>query len=195
MTRPCFAKFSPQSNRHRSRSRDGMNGAFSMVELLLAIAIAAVFFAALISVIISYVNSRDRLEAMVRLQDQWGKLQFLLDREMQEATPVTTASSVSSTCRSGDQKLVMEVPGNSNRIVYYLSGTSLRRCGPTISNTGDLSTSVSDSLLLSGVTSFTVDSTDPQRPSFSMTLTAPNGVQYTNQSEPTATTFRTRAIN
>lgn len=182
-------------SRARSRSCGSSGDGFSMIELLVTVVIAAVCFAALIGVIISYVNSRDRLEALVRLQDQWGRLQFLLDREIQEATPVTTASSVSRTCGAGVQRLVLEVPGNSNRIVYYLSGTSLRRCGPTISSNGDLTATVSDSLLLDGVTSFTVDSSDPQRPTYSMTLTAPNGVTYTNQSEPSATTFRTRSIN
>jgi Tfp pilus assembly protein PilW len=168
---------------------------YSMVELLIGGSLAVICLGALIVVILSYVRSRDRLEAQLRLQDQWGRLQFLLDREIQEATPVTAASSVSASCGAGSVALSLEVPGNSNRILYYLSGTTLRRCGPVITSNGDLGATVNDALLLNGVTSFTVNTSDPQRPTYSLTLTDPNGVSYTNQSQPSATTFRSRTIN
>lgn len=166
-----------------------------MVELMIGGALGVICLGALIIVILSYVRSRDRLEAVLRLQDQWGRLQFLLDREIQEATPVTAASNVSASCGAGSVALCLEVPGNSNRILYYLSGTTLRRCGPVITSNGDLGATVSDALLLNGVTSFTVNTSDSQRPTYSLTLTDPNGVSYTNQSQPSATTFRSRTIN
>jgi len=168
---------------------------FSMVELMIGGAVGVICLGALITVILSYVRSRDRLEAVLRLQDQWGRLQFLLDREIQEATPVTASSSVSASCGAGSVALSLEVPGNSNRILYYLSGTTLRRCGPVITSSGDLGATVSDALLLNGVTSFTVNTSDPQRPTYAFTLTDPNGVSYTNQSQPSATIFRSRTIN
>lgn len=181
--------------RSARRASSASRAGFSMVELMIGAAVGAICLAALVAVILSYVRSRDRLESMLRLQDQWGRLQFLLDREIQEATPVTAASSVSPSCKVGSVALALEVPGNSNRILYYLSGTTLRRCGPVITNNGDLGSSVSDALVLDGVTSFTVNTADPQRPTYTLTLTDPNGVSYTNQSQPSATTFRSRTIN
>ena len=168
---------------------------FAMVELLLGAVVGLICLGAIIAVVLSYVRSRDRLEALLRLQDQWGRLQFLLDREIQEATPVTSSSSVSASCGAGTAALSLEVPGNSNRILYYLSANTLRRCGPVITSNGDLGATVSDALLLNGVTSFTVNTSDPQRPTYALTLTDPNGVSYTNQSQPSATTFRSRTIN
>jgi len=166
-----------------------------MVELMIGAAVGLICLGAIIVVVLSYVRSRDRVEALLRLQDQWGRLQFLLDREIQEATPVTSASSVSASCGAGTVALSLEVPGNSNRILYYLSTNTLRRCGPVITSNGDLGATVSDALLLNGVTSFTVNTSDPQRPTYALTLTDSNGVSYTNQSQPSATTFRSRTIN
>jgi prepilin-type N-terminal cleavage/methylation domain-containing protein len=167
---------------------------FSLVEVLISSVVGVICLAALFTVIISYVRSRDRLESMQRLQDQWGRLQFLLDREIQEATPVTASSTASGSCGAGTVVLALEVPGNNKRILYYLSGTSLRRCGPVITSNGDLGATVSDALLLDGVTRFTVNTSDPQLPTYSLTLTDPNGVSYTNQSKPSATAFRSRTI-
>jgi hypothetical protein len=54
---------------------------------------------------------------------------------------------------------------------------------------------VSDLPLLEGVTSFSVDTSDSERPSYSVSLQASNGVTYSNQSQPSGTSFRSRAIN
>lgn len=181
-----------------SVEREGERG-FSLTEMLIATVAGVLLLGTLITVLLSYVRSRERLEAQMRLQDDWGKLQFLLDREIQEATPVTAASSVSASCNvgTGSVRLSLEVPGNSNRIVYYTTanGNQLRRCGPVISSNGDLGATVSDALVLDGVVSFTVDSSDPQRPSFLLSLRAPNGVTYTNRSQPSGTAYRSRSIN
>ena len=169
---------------------------YTLVEIMIATFLGLVTLTALVTLIMAYVRSRDRVEANMRLQEQWAKLQFLLDREIQESIPVTSNSSVNALCGAITPALSLESPGSRDRIVYYLSGTSLRRCGPSITGNGSLSTTVTDSLLLNNVSSFTVDtSTDVQRPSFTLTLTDPTGVTYTNQSQPTGTTYRARTIN
>lgn len=168
---------------------------FSLVELLIVSSVGLLALVAILTVVISYVRSRESLEAMMRLQDQWGRLQFLLDREIQESTPVTNASSVNASCGAISPVLQLEVPGVADRIVYYRSGSTLRRCGPTIDASGNLAATVSNSLLLEGVTAFSVNTTNPQSPSYSLSLVAPNGVTYANQSQPSGATFRTRTIN
>ena len=169
---------------------------FSMVELLIVCSLGLLCLGAILTVVISYVHSRQNLEAMMRLQDQWGRLQFLLDREIQEARPVTAASSIHGSCGTTNPTLALEVPGMADRIVYYRSGTTLRRCGPSIDANGNLQASaVSDLPLLEGVTSFSVDTSDSERPSYSVGLQASNGVSYSNQSQPSGTSFRSRAIN
>lgn len=166
-----------------------------MVELLIVSSVGLLALVAILSVVIAYVRSRESLEAMMRLQDQWGRLQFLLDREIQESTPVTSASSVNTSCGNITPVLALEVPGVADRIVYYLSGTTLRRCGPTIDASGNLAATVTNSLLLDGVTAFSVDTTtNSQIPSYSLSLKTANGVTYTNQSQPSGATFRTRTI-
>jgi Tfp pilus assembly protein PilW len=167
-----------------------------MVELLIVCTLGLLCLGAILTVVISYVHSRESLEAMMRLQDQWGRLQFLLDREIQESRPVTAASSINGSCGTSTPTLALEVPGVADRIVYYRSGTTLRRCGPTIDANGNLvASAVSDLPLLEGVTSFSVDTSDSGRPSYRVSLQASNGVTYSNQSQPSGTSFRSRVIN
>lgn len=169
---------------------------FTLVELLIVSSAGLLVLLAIITVVVSYVRSRERVEAVLRLQEQWGRLQFLLDREIQEAMPVSSASSVNSACGQVSPILALEVPGFSDRIVYYLSGSDLKRCGPGIDASGNLSSTISNGLVLSGVSSFSVDSTsDNQRPSYRLTLTDANGVTYSNSSQPSAASYRARTIN
>jgi len=168
---------------------------FSLTELLIVSAVGVLALAAIIAVVLSYVRSRERVEAVLRLQEQWSRLQFLLDREIQESIPPTGASAVGAGCPAATPILQLEVPGFSSRIVYYLSGSTLRRCGPAIDAGGNLISSVSDAAVMSGVSSFSVDSSDAQRPSYRLSLIAPNGVTYSNSSQPSAASFRARTIN
>lgn len=178
---------------HRGGRR---TAAFTLIEVLIVSSVGLMALSAIVTVVVSYVRSRERVEAVLQLQEQWSRLQFLLDREIQEATPVSSASSVSSSCGKITPILELEVPGQSSRIVYYLSGTTLKRCGPAINASGNLASSVSDAAVLVGVSSFSVDtSSDSQRPTYSLSLKAANGVTYSNQSQPSAASYRARTIN
>lgn len=176
------------------RERSGQRG-FTLMELLIVSGVGLLSLLAIITVVVSYVRSRERVEAVLLLQEQWSRLQFLLDREIQESTPVSGASSINASCGAVTPILQLEVPGLSSRIIYYLSGSNLRRCGPSIDASGNLGSSVSDALVLPGVSSFSVDSSDAQRPSYRLSLAAANGVTYSNSSQPSAASFRARTIN
>lgn len=173
------------------RTRSGAAG-FTLSELLLASALGLVLMGALVSMIVSHVRSRNRMETLLRLQDQWTRVQFLIDQDIQESRP--PAAGVQG-CGSGDRRLVLEVPGFNNRITYYLVGTDLWRCGPTIDANGTLVDTPSDALMVRGVSRFEVNLDDPQRPSYLLSLRDSTGIEYTNRREPSGATSRSRVIN
>jgi len=93
------------------------------------------------------------------------------------------------TCASGTCLIDSngEPPGQND---YYPTTAA------TQSSFASLCSSVSDSLLLSGVSAFNLDTTsDDQRRTYRLTLSATNGVTYSNQSLPSAASFRARTIN
>ena len=186
--------------RSPARSHAGsLSGGFSLVELLIAGTLGVVLVAALASVILSYTRSRERIEAISRLQDQWGRVQFLLDQEIQESRPTTLASvSIPAACpaqASSAPVLLLAPPEQSVPIVYYRDGSTLRRCGAQVSANGLLSSSVSDHLILRNVSSFAVDLSDSERPRYTLTLTDRRGYSYTNGSQPSGGISRIRFIH
>lgn len=172
---------------NRRRSRAG----FTLPELLIATVLACLLMAALVAVVVGHVRSRRTMEAVMKLQDDWTRVQFLLDQDIEESI----ASSTASVCAPSGAKLTLTVAGTNQPITYYLAGTNLRRCGPAITVTGELSpTASSDELVAERVTSFEVDLSDPQRPFYTLTLTDPTGAVYTNGTQPTGTMMRSRRI-
>jgi prepilin-type N-terminal cleavage/methylation domain-containing protein len=164
---------------------------FTLPELLIATVLACLLMAALVAVVVGHVRSRGRMEAVMKLQDDWTRVQFLLDQDIEESI----ASSNASGCAASGTRLTLTVAGTNQPITYYLDGTNLRRCGPTITVTGELSpTLTSDDLVAERVTSFEVDLSDPQRPFYTLTLTDPTGVVYTNGTQPTGAMMRSRRI-
>lgn len=185
----------------RSRRPRRASAAFTLVEILLVAVTGLFVFAAVTTMIVSNVRTRYRLESLLRLQDQWTRLQFLLEQDIQEGRSM---AATASGCASGKGTLVLSlaVPLSLNpRIEYYLrpgsgrTGPELRRCGPMVSRDGQLVDIASDLLLLRGVSSFQMDLSDAQRPSFRLTLSGPGGVSYTNQSAPSGSQSRVREIN
>ena len=171
----------------RRRPRPG----FTLPELLIATVLACLLMAALVAVVLGHVRSRSRMEAVMKLQDDWTRVQFLLDQDIEESI----ASSNAGGCAPSGTRLTLTVAGTNQPITYYLAGTNLRRCGPAITVTGELSPTVtSDDLVAEGVTSFQLDLSDPQRPFYTLTLTDPTGAAYTNGTQPTGAMMRSRRI-
>lgn len=165
----------------RRRSLQG----FTLPELLIATVLACLLMAALVAVVVGHVRSRGRMEAVMKLQDDWTRVQFLLDQDIEESIASSSA---------GAGTLTLTVAGTNQPINYYLSGTNLRRSGPTVTVTGELSpTATSDDLVAERVTSFVVTLEDT-RPSYTLTLTDPTGASYTNGTQPTGAMMRSRRI-
>lgn len=145
---------------------------FTLTELLIATGLVGLLMMALVAVVVGHVRSRGTMEAVMKLQDDWTRVQFLLDQDIEESI----ASSNTGGCAPSGNKLTLTVAGTNQPISYYLNGTSLRRCGPAITVTGELSPTItSDDLVAERVSRFEVDLSDSQRPFYELTLTDPTG--------------------
>lgn len=170
------------------------NQGYTLVELLIAAVLGLTVLMAVLQVIDSHVRSRTVMEALMRLQDQWSRVQFLMNADIEEGRPVAAGVS-SGLCSTGSTVFTRERPEFSTRIRYYVTGTELRRCGPTIDRDGQLVDVSSDALVVRGVSNLSVDLSDPQRPTFRFTLTDSSGTRYANSDKPSGETSRSRDIN
>jgi hypothetical protein len=176
------------------------NLAFTLPELLIAGIAGALMVSAAATVFISHTNSSMRLEAINRLQGNWKRIQFLIEQDISESFGVATNTAATG-CPTGTSMLTLEGPRDDpgaspiNPISYYLSASTLRRCGPSIDQNGelDLGTPV-DSVVIENVSSFQPDITNPRSPSFSLTLQDPSGVSYSNSSRESGGFSRARSV-
>jgi len=158
---------------------------FTLTELLIITVLAGLMMMALVAVVVGHVRSRGKMEAVMKLQDDWTRVQFLLDQDIEESIESSSASAGT---------LNLKVAGTNQPISYYLSGSNLMRSGPTVTVTGELSpTATSVDLVAERVTSFVVTLEDT-RPSYTLTLTDPTGASYTNGTQPTGAMMRSRRI-
>jgi len=165
---------------------------FSLSEVLIAVVVGSVLMSGAVSMLISHIGTTARFEALIRLQDGWSRVQFLLDQEIQEAIGTPTTVSCTS--------LSLEIPdssGGSDTVTYALSGTTLSRNGPQVS--ADDGTIVegsepSDQVVMTGVTSFCPTS-DSGEVDYTLALSDPTGVVYQNRSQPSGAHTRSRIIN
>ena len=175
---------------HINRGCNATSG-YTLTELMIAAVIGSVLMMGAVSMIVSHTRTAARSEALIRLQEAWSRVQFLLDQEIQEARGTPTIASCSS--------LSFEVPNDSNvlkTITYSLSGTTLSRTGPRVLATGRLDNDLTDSnqVVMTGVTSF-CPTQNTGEINYTMTLRDATGVTYQNRSQPSGAHTRSRIIN
>ena len=168
------------------------SGGFSLTEVLIAIAVGSVLMAGAASMLVSHTRTSARAEALIRLQDAWSRVQFLMDQEIQESI----GSPTIVTCTS----LTLEMPdssGSTDTVTYALSGTTLSRSGPEVSaDDGTLieGSSSTDQVVMTGVTDFCPTS-DSGEINYTLALRDASGVVYQNRSQPSGARTRSRIIN
>ena len=165
---------------------------FSLSEVLIAVTVGSVLMAGAASMLISHIRSTARSEALIRLQDAWSRVQFLLDQEIQES--IGTPTTVSCTSLSLD---IPDSSGGSDTVTYALSGTTLSRNGPQVSaDDGTIieGSEPSDQVVMTGVTSF-CPTTESGEVNYTLALSDPTGVVYQNRSQPSGAHTRSRIIN
>lgn len=162
-----------------SRPRFVGRGGFTLVELLVAVAIGGLVLSGAVIILISHIRASTRLAALQHLQDHCGWVQFLINREIEQAESAMDTGGA----------LTLTVPGMDTAITYVHDADSreLRRSGPAINAQGRLD-AVLDSrvgdLVARDVESFTVDATNPRAPRYSLTMSDATGARYTINQDP-----------
>ena len=140
----------------------------TLVELLVVLAIGGVILSGAITMMLSHIRTSSRLTALLRLQDQCGRVQFLINHEIQQAEQARTEGSA----------LVLDVPGMTAPIRYEVISGELIRNGPPIKAQGRL-----------------VDSSasNARQPTYRISVQDSNGVIYKTAS-PDGAQCRVRSI-
>lgn len=134
------------------------------------LAVGSVVLTGAIAMMVSHIRSSSQMAALLRLQDQCRRVQFLINFEIQQAQQAS----------GGGSTLTLDVPGKTASIRYTLSNGELWRNGPLIDALGRLvNTTAVDAVVVRGVQAFNVNVTNPRHPTYNMSVSDANGVTYT----------------
>jgi prepilin-type N-terminal cleavage/methylation domain-containing protein len=121
--------------------------AFSLVELLSALVISGILFAAVGNLLINHMLSVRQIERGQRFREDANRLNYLLAIEAGEASEFIFGAALSGCNDSGSSLIAMSVPrptgayaddANASTIYYYNIGGNLMRCGPPVNRNGVL---------------------------------------------------------
>jgi prepilin-type N-terminal cleavage/methylation domain-containing protein len=169
----------------RKRLSAQRSAGFTIIELLVTSVLIAVIFASGALIMVSHIRQSAVQESERRLRDEWGRLNFLMASEINEATSVSAVANTS---------LTLTLPGGQTITYSFDSATNtITRTGPNILITGKLNlTSASTTVdLLNNVTAFTPSLINSREPSYSISLTDGRGNVFTGLSSAERTRTRT----
>jgi Tfp pilus assembly protein PilE len=175
----------------------------TLVELLISLLIASILLIGTSAIFVRHMKDVQRLEAYTRLQENWKRVQFLIDQDIQESTgSILTTSTCAPIGSSGIMTLLIPAAGgsaisSSGSVTYYKNGSELRRCGVSINLDGSLDTSVTDtdSLVASGITSFIPDTSNSRLPNYSLSISDATGLSYSASSMNPSFFGRSRIVD
>lgn len=160
--------------RRRRPCRTPRSAGITLVELLVVLAVGSVVLTGAIAMMVSHIRTSSQMAALLRLQDQCGRVQFLINFEIQQAQQAS----------GGGSTLTLDVPGMTAPIRYTLSNGELWRNGPPIDALGRLvNTTAVDAVVVRGVQAFNVNVSNPRHPTYSLTVRDANGVTYTTSAD------------
>jgi prepilin-type N-terminal cleavage/methylation domain-containing protein len=112
----------------------------TLVELLIALVIGAAVMAGAARVLIGDVRSSSSQEAIQRLREHWGRVNYFVDTEVREGIGVSITAGTGSCSDAANPRLTIMVPaaGATGTIHYYEQAGSIWRCGPDINADGTL---------------------------------------------------------
>lgn len=166
------------------------NQGFTLVELLVVSVLGSVVMIAAVQALIGHIRASAVTEAMLRSQDTWSRLQFLLDQEIQEAESLTAAGST----------LTLTMPlvnGSRDSIIYTLSGTNLQRTGPNI-NAGSgalIPGTTGTATVVGNISEFTplLSGSNNRIVTYTLNIQDPSGFKF-RQAKTTAAQTRARIL-
>ena len=121
--------------------------AFSLAELLVAVAIAGIASAAAGTALLAHIRSVGNFEQAQRQRDNAGRLDYLIQIETGEAAIVRTGGAMVGCKGAGLALVALEIPRseggyqdplNNSFIYYYNDSGDVRRCGPPVGRNGVL---------------------------------------------------------
>jgi prepilin-type N-terminal cleavage/methylation domain-containing protein len=173
------------------KSAGAFQRAFTLPELLIVSVVGGLLLVSTAQLILAHVRTTTKIEAKLRSQDVWARVQFLLEQEIQE--------SCSST---GGRELTLTLPPcgeiTAPTITYSLDGTDLVRTGPKIDSTDGsllLYDSFSTDIVASNVSSFTPSSADGQNVSYQLNILDPSGFSFSGEGKSSSAQIRSRIID
>ncbi|QPN64737.1 type II secretion system protein J [Synechococcus sp. CBW1004] len=172
----------PLSLAHVRRVRPPLTGraAFTLVELLVTVAVGGLVLGGAVIILISHIRASTRLVALQHYQDHCGWVQFLLNREIEQ----------SSAAAGEGNTLTLTIPGFSRpvTIIYTRNAAGeLERTGPSIDAAGRLEVPTDPEepyeartdLVARDVLAFTVDATaNPRAPRYLIRIGNADGISY-----------------
>lgn len=123
------------------------NSGFSLIELLITVAIGSLIFSAGATLVTSHIRSSTKAEIGQRIRDDSNRLGYFIQTEANESALVRTGQPLSGCSVSGNSIFSFDIPlptglaGDPTNVVrtyYYQNGSDLRRCGPSINRNGSL---------------------------------------------------------
>lgn len=172
------------------RHRSGARG-FTLVELLIAAGLGAVILAVAAKVLTGDVRSSSSQEAIQRLRDHWGRVNYFVDTEVREGLSVSLAAGSGACASVASPLLTITVPApgtasGTSTIHYYNQNGDLWRCGPDIADDGSLLfDTVTNGILVENAT-LQVSITNATIVSYALTMSSRSsgqGIQYSATSK------------
>jgi len=192
-----MARSTPTSLVRVDKRQGDHSWGFSLVELMIAAAVGGVLMAGAITLVIAHMRTASRMEALMRLQETWSRVQYLLDLEIREARLSDDSPSVEA-CSSLTLAIPNPASGDDASVVYGLTeeGTITRTGPPILDTTGqlDFDANTTTETVVRGVTEFCPELTNG-RISYQMTLRDGNGVVYRNQKQPSGARGSSRVVD
>ncbi|MCT0224850.1 type II secretion system protein J [Synechococcus sp. CS-1328] len=178
-------------HRHHKNSPSASARAFTLMELLMAAAIGAVILAVAAKVLIGDVRSSSNQEAIQRLRDHWGRVNYFVDTEVREGLSVSLTAGSGGCASVTNPLLTITVPAPGtvsgiSTIHYYNQNGDLWRCGPDIADNGSLIFDTITNVILVENTTLEVSITNSSNINYVLTMNsraAGNGIEYAASSE------------
>jgi hypothetical protein len=135
----------------------------ALTELIITCAVVAGIFSTGASMIVSHIKQTSIEESNSRLQNEWGRINYFIDSEINEAASASVVPNTS---------LTLTLP-TGQTITYSFDAAThkLTRTGPPIRNNGRRDLSSSSSVeFLSNINAFTPSLTNNREPAYGITL-------------------------